>query len=34
MMPSLNMERVNDPEVGEVNLVDGSAAFLKDVGYI
>lgn len=33
MLPSPDMSRRNDPEPGEVNLVEGAAAFMKEVGF-
>ncbi|MBL6752426.1 MAG: DUF3800 domain-containing protein [Nevskia sp.] len=33
MLPDPNMSRRNDPAPGEVNLVDGAAAFMRDVGF-
>lgn len=33
MLPNFKIERLNDPAPGEVSLVDGSAAFLKEAGY-
>lgn len=33
MLPDFQIQRRNDPIHGEVNLVDGSAAFLKEARY-